>query len=438
MTDTNYVGKRLPRYDGMQHATGKTRYVGDIKLPGMLRVQAWRSPLPSAVIREIDISRAKKVRGVVAVITGADVPNNLFGGDQPVLADQEVRYPGQEVVAVAAEDLDAAREAVAKIRVELEPRGPILDPLQAMQPGAPRARPEGNLLLFGERDHLQIRKGDVEQGFAAADHIVESYFRTAAQEHSPIETQSSIAHTDSMGRTHIYTVTQAVFFNQGTIAAILGKPQASVHMIGGILGGGFGSKNDPHADHICAVLSLYTGGRPVKWIWTREEEFVASTHRAATHLWFKDGVTKDGRLLARQIKMVRDGGAYASTNDYVVRKACYGIAGPYNIPNVWIDGYSIFTNKRPTSSMRGFGLFQSSFAWDVQMERIAERIGVDSWRLRFLNAIRDGDTSATRAVQYHCGLIEVMQTAAKRAGMQLDADLLQLTSKQRTHGGAHG
>ena len=438
MADTQYVGKRLPRYDGMQHATGKTRYVGDIRLPGMLHVQVWRSPLASAVIRAIDVSRAKKVPGVVAVITGKEVPVNVFGGEQPVLADKDIRYIGQEVVAVAAEDLDAAREAVGRVRVELEERQPVLDPLKAMEKGAAKVRPDGNLMTFGERDHFQIRKGDVDEAFGRAERIVETYFRTQAQEHSPIETQGSIAQTDSMGRTHIHTVTQAVFFNQGTIAAILGKPQASVHMIGGILGGGFGSKNDPHADHICAVLSLYTGGRPVKWIWTREEEFVASTHRGATHIWFKDGVTKDGRILARKIKMVRDGGAYPSTNDYVIRKASYGIAGPYNIPNVWIDSYAVFTNKRPTSSMRGFGLFQSAFAWDVQMERIAEAIGVDSLRLRFLNAIRDGDTSATRAVQWHCGLIEVMQTAAKRAGMRLDQDLLAMSSAQGSNGGAHG
>ncbi|HET7009685.1 MAG TPA: molybdopterin cofactor-binding domain-containing protein [Anaerolineales bacterium] len=438
MTDTEYVGKRLPRYDGMQHATGRTRFVGDIKLPGMLHVQAWRSPVASARIRDIDIRRAKATPGVVAVITGKDVPNNVFGGEQPVLADREIRYLGQEVVAVAAETLDAAREAVSRVRVELEARPPVLDPIQAMDPASTKVRPDGNLMRFGERDHLQIRKGDVEQGFAQADRIVQTYFRTAAQEHSPIETQSSIAQTDSMGRTHIHTVTQAVFFNQGTIAGILGKPQAAVHMIGGILGGGFGSKNDPHGDHICAVLSLYTGGRPVRWVWTREEEFVASTHRAATHIWFKDGVTKEGRILARKIKMIRDGGAYPSTNDYVIRKASYGIAGPYNIPNVWIDSYSIFTNKRPTSSMRGFGLFQSSFAWDVQMERIAEALGLDSWRLRFLNAIRDGDTSATRAVQHHCGLIEVMQTAAQRAGIRLDGDLLAMSSQQGSNGGAHG
>jgi CO/xanthine dehydrogenase Mo-binding subunit len=431
MADTKYVGKRLPRYDGMQHATGKTRYVNDIHLPGMLYVQAWRSPVPSAEIKSIDVSRARKMPGVVAVITGKEVPNNVFGGEQPVLADREIRYLGQEVAAVAAEDLDTARQAIKRIKVELEEREPILDPLKAMEPGSRKVRPDGNLMMFGDVDHLRIRKGDVEAAFKRADHIVESYFRTAAQEHSPIETQASIAQTDSMSRTHIYTVTQAVFFNLGTIAAILNKPQASVHMIGGIVGGGFGSKNDPHADHICAVLSLYSEGRPVKWVWTREEEFIASTHRAATHLWFKDGITQQGHLLARKIKMVRDGGAYPSTNDYVIRKASYGIAGPYNIPNVWIDGYAVFTNKRPTSSMRGFGLYQSSFAWDVQMERIAERIGIDSWRLRFINAIHDGDTSATRAVQYNCGLIEVMQTAARRAGMKLDADLLAMSSKKR-------
>jgi len=431
MADTQYVGKRLPRYDGMQHATGLTRYVNDIKLPRMLHVKAWRSPVASARIKRVDISRAERVPGVVAVIVGKDVPVNVFGGEQPVLADKEIRYIGQEVAVVAAETPEIARLAVGKITVDLEERTPILDPIKAMEPGSAKVRPEGNLLPFDGKDHYQVRKGEVEAGFRQADTIVENYFRTAAQEHSPIETQASIAYTDSMGRTHIYTVTQAVFFNQGTIAAILNKPQADVHMIGGVVGGGFGSKNDPHADHICAVLSLYTGGRPVKWVWTREEEFIASTHRGATHLWFKDGVTKDGRIVARQIRMVRDGGAYPMTNDYVIRKASSGIAGPYDIPNVWIDSYAVFTNKRPTSSMRGFGLYQGSFAWDVQMEKIAEAIGMNSWRLRFINAIRDGDTSATGAVQHNCGLIEVMQAAAKRAGVSLDADLLAMSSAKK-------
>jgi CO/xanthine dehydrogenase Mo-binding subunit len=429
--ELKYVGARLPRYDGMQHVMGKTRYVGDVKLPGMLHVKAWRSPVASAWIRGIDISKAAQVPGVEVVITHRDVPHNRYGaGDYPVLADEEVRYIGQEVVAVAAADEDAALEAVSLVSVELEEREPVLDPLKAMEPDSPKVSPEGNFVMFGGKPYRGVYKGDVEAGFAQADYIVESYFRTAAQEHCPIETQISIAQTDSMGRTHIYTCTQAAFFNQGTIASILKVPQANVHMIGGVVGGGFGSKNDPHADHICAVLSLYTSGRPVRWQWTREEEFVASTHRGATHMFFKDGVTKEGLIIAREIRSIRDGGAYLLTNDYVVAKHAYGVSGPYNIPNVKIEAYGVLTNKRPTSSMRGFGLFQASFAWDVQMERIAEVVGIDPWRLRFINAIRDGDTSATRAPQHACALIEVMQAAAARAGIKLDDDLLAMSSKQ--------
>lgn len=431
MTDYKYVGQRLSRYDGMQHVTAKTRYVNDIKLPDMLYVKAWRSPVPSAKILNIDTSKAEKLAGVAAVITHKDVPNNRYGsaGDYPVLADEEIRYIGQEVAAIAAVDVDTAREAVELIKVDFEERPAVLDPFKAMEPDSPKVRPEGNYLYFGDTPYRPIRRGDVESAFEKSDHIVEGYYRSAAQEHCPIETQSCIAQTDSMDRTHIYTVTQAVFFNQGTLAAILGKPQSKVHMIGGVVGGGFGSKNDPHADHICAVLSLYTEGRPVKWVWTREEEFVASTHRGAMHMFFKDGVMNDGRIIAREVRSIRDGGAYVLTNDYVMSKHAFAVVGPYDIPNAKVDAYAIFTNKRPTSSMRGFGIYQSSFADEVQMERIAKALGIDSWRLRFINAVRDGDLSATRAKLHSCALIETMQAAAERAGIELDKELLKMSSK---------
>lgn len=431
MTETAYVGKRLPRYDGMQHVTGKTRYVNDIVLPGMLYVKVWRAPVPSAKIKKIDVSKAEKFPGVVAVITHKHVPSNRYGGagDYPVLADEEIRYMGQEVAAVAAIDEETARKAVELIEVKLEERTPILDPFKAMEPDSPKVRPEGNLLYCGDKPYRAIRKGDVDPALKKADFIIEGYYRTAAQEHCPIETQVSIAQTDAMERTHIYSVTQAAFFNQGTLAGILKKPQSKVHMIAGVVGGGFGAKNDPHADHICAVLSLYTDGRPVKWLWTREEEFLASTHRGAMHMYFTDGVMKDGRIIARKIKSYRDGGAYVLTNDYVQSKHAFGVAGPYNIPNVYVDAYVVFTNKRPTSSMRGFGLYQASFAQEVQMERIAKTIGMDPWRLRFINAVRDGDLSPTQAELHACALIEVMQAAANRAGIKLDDDLMKMSSK---------
>ncbi len=431
MADHRYVGKRLPRYDGNQHVLGKTRYVNDIHMADLLHVKAWRSPLPSARILNVDVSRAERLPGVYKVITGKDVPENRYTGtrDCPVLAEDEVRYLGQEVVAVAAEDENTAQEAVELIRVDLEERPAVLDPLKAMLPDSPQVTPQGNFLMFGDKNHRPVRKGSVAEGFARADLIVENYYRTQGQEHCPIETQVSIAQTDGMGRTHIWTVSQNIFLNQNTYAGILKKPSSLVHLIGGVVGGGFGGKNDPHADHICAVLSLYTDGRPVKWLWTRAEEFLASTHRGAMHMFFKDGVARDGRILAREVRSVRDGGAYALTNDYVVSKHAYGVCGPYNIPNVKVDAYSVFTNKRPVSSMRGFGLYQSSFAHEVQIEKIAEALGMDSWRVRFLNAVRSGDTSHTRSVLHSCSLVECMQAAAQKAGIRLDDDLLQMSSQ---------
>jgi CO/xanthine dehydrogenase Mo-binding subunit len=431
MTDLKYVGKRLPRYDGMQHVTGRTRFVNDIKLGETVHVKAWRSPVPSAVIKSIDISKARAVPGVVAVITHENVPNNRYGGlgDYPVFADEEIRYRGQEVAAVAATNADTARKAVELIEVTYEGRPAVTDPFEAMKSDAPKVSPEGNFVMFNGKPYRPVIRGDVETAFSQADHVIEGYYRTAAQEHCPIETQTSIAQTDSMGRTHIYTVTQAVFFNQGTLASILKKPQSQVHLIGGIVGGGFGAKNDPHADHICAVLSLYTEGRPVKWVWTREEEFLASTHRGSMHMFFKDGVTKDGRILAREVKSVRDGGAYVLTNDYVAAKHAFAVSGPYDIPNVKTHAYAVLTNKRPTSSMRGFGIYQASIGHELQIQRIATELGIDPWEIRFKNAVRDGDLSPTRATLKNCSLIESLQLTAERAGVALDESWMKLSSK---------
>jgi CO/xanthine dehydrogenase Mo-binding subunit len=175
--NTNYVGQRLPRYDGMPHVTGKTRFVGDLRLPDMLHVKAWRSPVPSAVIKNIDTSKAERLPGVAAVITHTDVPHNRYGGagDYPVLADEEIRYMGQEVAVVAAVDADTAWEAAQLIEVDLEEREPVLDPLKAMEPDSPLVRPEGNYLMFDNRPYRRIRKGDADAAMEKADYVVESY-----------------------------------------------------------------------------------------------------------------------------------------------------------------------------------------------------------------------------------------------------------------------
>src|SRR5439155_16795211 len=197
----------------------------------------------------------------------------------------------------------------------------------------------------GEDTVRRIRKGDFRTALQTpATTVVEGHYRTQGQEHAPIETQVSVALTDAMGRTHIWSVGAAPFFQQPFLAGILGKPQSKVHLISGAIGGAFGGKNDLHADHVCAVLSLYTNGRPVRWQWTREDEMRASTCRGAMHITFQDVVTSEGRILGRQVRSVRDGGAYVLTNDYVMSKHAFGVAGPYDIPNVEVDAYAVLTN----------------------------------------------------------------------------------------------
>jgi len=394
----------------------------------MLHVKVFRSPVVKAKILNIDTSKAKKITGVAYVATHADVPNNR-AQDEPVLAD-EIRYLAQPIAAVAAIDEDTAQEAVEQIKVDLEEDIPVLDPLEAMKPDAPKVRPEGNLFMFGKYPYRPIRLGDVEQAFTKADMIVEGTYRTQSQQHCQMEPHASIAMMDGAGRCIIYTMSQAPYLHQGTIAKILGVPSSKVLMICGTVGGGFGAKNDILVDHVVAVLALRTG-KPVKWRWTREEEFIASSRRGAWQIDFTDGVMKDGRIIARKIRSIADVGAYDLLTDYAVTKHCGLVSGPYAIPNVWVDGYAVFTNKQVATSMRGFAVNEGTFACEVQMDRVAEAVGVSPWEIRFINAHRNGDITATRHTVDSVSLVETMQAVARRAGVKLPPHLLMMSSNQR-------
>ncbi|MDI6753278.1 MAG: molybdopterin-dependent oxidoreductase [Thermodesulfobacteriota bacterium] len=426
------VGKRIPRYDGLQHVTGRTQFVDDVSYPNMLWVKAYRSPVVKGEILNVDVSQAEKTPGVAAVLTAKDVPANQYGfsNDQPVLAEKGVRFKGEAIVAVAAVDEDTAQEAVEKIRVDFKEETPVFDPIEAMKPDTPRVRPEGNLWMFGEVPYRRIRLGDVEKGFKEADVIVEEVYRTQNQDHAQLEGQVSVARLEANGVITINSVSQCPFLHQLQLAGILKVPLNRLKFIGGTVGGGFGSKNDMHADHITSLLALKTG-KPVKWRWTREEEFLASTVQGAWIMEYKDGVKKDGRIVARKIRAIRDAGAYGSLNPYVVDKHCFLVCGPYAIPNVWIDGYCVFTNKQVSSSMRGFGITPASFSNEVQMDKIAEAVGKDPWEIRFINAVRDGDITATRKTLESVALIETMKEAAKAAGIQLPDHLMAMSSEKK-------
>lgn len=447
------IGQRVTRYDGMAHVTGETLFVDDRVVPGTLTIKALRSPVSRGKIKNLDTGAAEKTPGVAGVITAADVPCNAFGlvPDQPVLPAEDIRYRGEPIAAVAAVDEDTALEALDKIKADIEEQEAVLDPLEAMKEGAPLVRPEGNCWAWGEDNFRQVVLGDVDKAFDQADEIVESSHLHPSVEHAQLEPMCSLAVPHAGPKLTIYTVSQALYFHLGMLCGILQmepgdvrcrqwKPKtgsswrhntgyADLNYVGGTVGGGFGAKNDIHADHVAALLALKTG-RPCKWRWTREEDLLYSTFRGAWHIDIKDAVRKDGRIIGRQMRSVRDAGSYSSLNPYVVEKHCYLGAGPYFIPNVKVRGYCVYTNKPPASSMRGFGITPAAFATEVQMNKVAQRLGKDPWEVRMINAYRKGEYTATKRVLGSVALIEVLKNLAAKAGVELPGHLMSLASTQ--------
>ncbi len=428
----NVVGKREKRYDGLEHVTGRTRFVDDISIPGTLFVKVYRSQVIKGKIKSIDVSAAEKMEGVEAVITGHDVPNNAFGmvPDQPVLVTDSIRFKGEPIVAVAATDENIALDAIERIEVDIREEEGVLDPIEAMKPDAPKVRPDGNIFMYGNTPCRKIISGDIETGFKEADEVIEGEYWHPSIQHAQLETQVSLTVPEPNGKITIYTASQAHYFHLGMICSILKMPMNKVRFVGGTVGGGFGAKNEIHADHITALLALKSH-RPVKWRWTREEELLYSTCRGAWNIKIKDGVKKNGRIIARQMKSIRDAGAYTGLNLYVVDKHSFLATGPYFIPNVYVEGYCVFTNKTLSSSMRGFGITPATFAIEVQMDKIATELGIDPWEIRFINAYREGEKTHTQRVLDSVAMIEVMQTLAKKAGVKLPPNLKVMSSAER-------
>ncbi|PRR69065.1 Nicotinate dehydrogenase large molybdopterin subunit [Moorella humiferrea] len=412
------IGQRIPLYDSYRHTTGQTKYVDDIYLPGMLYVKTAKIPVPHARILNIDTSAAERVAGVAGVITYKDVPNNYWGPfvqDQPVLPDKFVRYLGQPVVAVAAVDEDTAYEAVDKVKIDYEELTPVFDPEEAMQPGAPEVHEGGNIAKFGGYDAMMVRLGDVEKGFAESDYIIEHKFRTSMNEHASLEPHCSVAEADANGHITIYTASQTTSWHQFLICGVLGVPINTVRIVSSPTGGGFGGKSNPSTEFVCALLARKTG-KPVKWRWTREEEFLISTVRSADIMWMKTGFKKDGTLVARKIRYIQDTGAYNDFGTYGMMKLTSQINGPYRIPNVWFDGYVVYTNKQVTGPMRGYSITQSVSANETQMEIIAEITGLDPIEVRMKNLLKDGDILPTQQVLEAVGVRETLEAVIKASG----------------------
>jgi CO/xanthine dehydrogenase Mo-binding subunit len=413
---TPAVGQRATRPDGRLHGLGQTRYIDDLTFPGMLHAKIKRAGIASALIKRIDTSEAEAMPGVMAVLTGREIPVNSFGPslqDQPVLCDERVFHAGDGVAAVAAVTEQIALEALEKIKVEYEPLPAVLDPLEAMKDDAPKVHPPASNIY----SHKIIKKGDLEKGFAESDHIFEARFSTQMVEHVPLEPHASIGMWDSNGRLTVYSSLGRITLGRTDIARTLRLPINRVHVVATIVGGNFGGKNEITQEPVVALLAKKTG-RPVKAVYSRGEEFTSSTTRHPIIMDYKTGVSRDGRILARQVKLYLDGGAYCSWSETTLGKACILSPGPYNIENVEAEAFVIYTNKTVTGAMRGFGAPQVCFAYESHMDDIAKALGIDPLEIRLRNAFSEGSISPTGQVLHSVVVRESLERAAERYGWQ--------------------
>ncbi len=384
-----WIGKPVTRKDGVGKVTGETKFFSDMTLPNMLYAKVTRSKYPHALIKRINTSKAEAVPGVVTVLTYKDVPGlNGFGiivPDQPVLCYDKVRYLGDAIAVIAAENLEAAEKASQLVEVDYEPLPVVSDPLEALKPDAPKVHEKGNT-----QRHATIRIGDVEKAFRAADVVVENTYRTGRQMHMFLEIEAGLGMLDDKGNIVLYVGGQSPYRDQMQVSRALRIKPERVRVISTPVGGAFGGKEENTVQIHLALLALKTE-RPVKMVWTREESGVAGIKRHPMIVTMKTAASKDGELLANQVRIVADTGAYASLGPTVLDVSIENSCGPYRVPNIDIDAYLVYTNNGVAGAFRGFGAPQVNFAMESNLDIIAGKLGIDRLEIRKNNALREGD-----------------------------------------------
>ena len=408
------VGRVHARADAVQKVTGQAVYTDDIRFNGMLHARVKRAMIPAAILRKLDVSKAQALPGVTAVLTAADVPGENISGliilDWPVMIgiDQEVRTVGDPVAIVAAETREIATQALDLIDAEYEPLSIVSSAVQARKPETRSIHPDGNLLK-----HIKVRKGDMEEGFRAAEIILEHTFNTPIHDHAFMEPECSIARMTEDERVEIYVGSQIPYQDREQVARALGVPQEKVHIIGQLIGGGFGGKEDVMGQIHAAMLARATG-RPVKLLFDRQESLIVHPKRHATQINVKVGARRDGCLTAVETELYGDTGAYASLGEKVMTRATTHSSGPYEVANVRADCYAMYTNNPPAGAFRGFGVFQSAFAVESIMDMLAKKLDLDPVELRRKNALHVGSVTNTgQILRDSVGLVECIDRAEK-------------------------
>jgi CO/xanthine dehydrogenase Mo-binding subunit len=397
------LGASLPRLEAADKATGRARYADDVHLPGMLHAALATSPHAHARITGYRLDKARAIPGVKAIVTGADLGPQRAGGivkDEHMVARGKVRYVGEPVAAVAAVDAQTARRAAAAIEIDYEPLPAVLNIDEALAEGAPILHEEfasyvktvagggsGNVVF-----RSSLSEGDVDAAFAQCDVVVAATYETQAQHHVYLETNGCIAEPDHQGRITLHATCQSVHHIQQRVAEELGEPMAKIRVIATRVGGGFGGKHASNIHSIAAWLARATA-RPVKLVLARPQDFEVQRSRHPARIWMKTGATRDGTILARDVRIITDGGAYADESPPVLTFALMMSRGPYRIPNVRAQGMAVYTNKLRAGSYRGFGNPQASFAGESQIDELAQALQMDPVTLRLQNAVRPGDTA---------------------------------------------
>ena len=425
VSELKVIGKPIPRHDAWEKALGLTIYADDFSMPGMLYGKVLRSQHPSAKILSIDTSKAERLRGVKIVLTAKDVPQNEsmtrfgqthtmgggFEGLYRVLADKKVHFMGEAVALVAAETEEIAERALKLIKVEYQPLPGVFDPIEAMKPDAPQVE-EGKSNII---THFEVLKGDVEKGFSEADVIVENTYRLPFVDHAYIEPESGVAWIDENGVITIRVSTQVIEHFRG-VADVLKLPHNRVRVIGTYVGGGFGGKEDITVESFLALLT-YKTGRPVKLTYTREESILCHSKRHPYVMVYKTGAKKNGQLTTLEAKLVSDAGAYVYLSPWVLLYSMVDAAGPYRIPHVKINGYTVLTNNTFTSANRGFGAPQPCFAYESQMDELTRELKMDPLEIRKINYLEKGEALATgQILENHVALKETTDRAFHALG----------------------
>lgn len=376
------IGESVRRPDGVPKVSGNFAYASDLEADGMLWGATLRSPYARARLVRLDVTRALAMPGVRAVITQEDVPGLATFGqvhqDQPVFCHDEAGYWGEPVAAVAADDPETARRAAAAIEVEWEPLDPSTDP--------ERAQAEGN--VFRE---MEIRRGDPD---AAGTIVIEGVYETATQDQAPLGPEAGLAIPDGQGGLDLYVTSQWVHVDHRQIVACLGMEDDQVRCHPAGIGGAFGAREDISLHIHVALLALHTG-RPIKMVYNRTESFAGHVKRHPARMWYRHEADAEGRLVKVTARVLLDGGAYAHTSPAVLANAAYFTVGPYRCDNVMVSAAVARTNNPPAGAMRGFGAVQTCFAYESQMDRIADAVGVSPLELRRRNALQAGDRLAT-------------------------------------------